>query len=216
MHRTIRNFSLLGSVFLITLLGLLFSRYRLKARANRALEQASEQRERAARAELTHFSLVNIMGELATVLAHVLRQPLTYLSEYHKPYGAENYNRPNLIRTRGDWDGWLGFFLRGVFEVSEAAAATIHAILRLREEVRETLRLQLSANPNALNLLDRLFERPVVSVNLIAEWLGCTYPTASTLVEQFVKLGLLRETTGRQRDRRYQYDQYLALFGVGA
>ena len=144
----------------------------------------------------------------------VLRQPLLYLSEYLKLYRAEYYSRLNLIRTRGDWEGWLGFFLRGVREVSEAAAATIHAILRLREEARQTLSAQLGANPNALRLLDRLFERPVVNINLVAEWLECTYPTASALVAQFVELGLLRETTGRQRDRRYQYDAYLQLFGA--
>jgi C4-dicarboxylate-specific signal transduction histidine kinase len=77
IQRIVRNVSLAGSVLLIALVVLLYSRYRLKSRANRALAEANEQSERAARAELAHFSRVTIMGELATVLAHELKQPLT-------------------------------------------------------------------------------------------------------------------------------------------
>ena len=42
--------------------------------------------------------------------------------------------------------------------------------------------------------------------------LKCSFPTARKYVEQFVELGLLRETTGFQRNRRYRFDAYLSLF----
>jgi len=143
-----------------------------------------------------------------------LRRPLLYLSEYLKLYRAEYYNRLNLIRTRGDWEGWLRFFLQGVYEVSEAAAATVRAILDLRERDREVIAEQLGAAPNAFRLLDGLFRQPLVSIGVVADLLECTFPTASAIVGQFERLGILREISGRRRDRRYQYDEYLRLFGA--
>ena len=63
-----------------------------------------------------------------------------------------------------------------------------------------------------LRLLDFLFEQPLISVRLVEQHLHCSYVTARKLVEQFVELDLVRETTGWQRNRRYRYEPYLALF----
>lgn len=65
---------------------------------------------------------------------------------------------------------------------------------------------------NSLKLLDLLFERPVVNVNLVRDSLDVSYPTANKLIEQFSELGLLEEFTGAQRYRRYRYSPYLVLF----
>lgn len=95
-------------------------------------------------------------------------------------------------------------FLRGVFEVSEAATATARKILGLREQHRQRVKHQ--------TLLDYLFEQPLVSINMVQERLGCGFPTASKYIEQFVAVGILRETTGQSRNRRFRYDPYLTLF----
>ncbi len=59
---------------------------------------------------------------------------------------------------------------------------------------------------------DYLFEQPLVSIQMVQDRLGCAFPTATKYVEQFADEGLLRETTGSQRNRRYRFDPYLALF----
>src|SRR5947208_13215938 len=48
----------------------------------------------------------------------ILHRPLLYLSLYLKAHRTEYYDRLMAIRTDGDWEGWLKFFLRGVWEVS--------------------------------------------------------------------------------------------------
>ena len=68
----------------------------------------------------------------------VLRQPLLYLSYYLKAHRAQYYDRLMAIRHDGDWEGWLKFFLRGVFEVSQAATEVSRAIVDLREDTSET------------------------------------------------------------------------------
>lgn len=141
-----------------------------------------------------------------------LQLPLLYLSYYLKAHRIEYYDRLMAIRNDGNWEGWLGFFLRGIAEVSHAATMTARAILTLREEHRQLIATHMDGSTAGLRLLDQLFEQPLVTVRLIEDRLGCSYATASKLVEAFVQLGLLHETTGWQRNRRFRYNPYLVLF----
>lgn len=138
----------------------------------------------------------------------VLHQPLLYLSHYLKAHRTEYYEHLMAIRHHGDWEGWLKFFLRGVAEVSRSATNTARAILNLREDHRQ----RMGTTVNGQRLLDYLFLHPLLSVRMVEQHLQCTFATASKLVEHGVSLGLLREVTGQQRNRRYRYEPYLALF----
>jgi len=116
------------------------------------------------------------------------------------------------IRNEGNWEGWLKFFLKGIYEVSLSSTETARQILHLRESHREILSQQ-KLGANAHVLLDYLYERPLLTIKSVEVRLGCAYITASKLIEQFETLGLLKEITGGQRSREYQYEPYLALFG---
>jgi len=142
----------------------------------------------------------------------ILQRPLLYLSHYLKARRAEYYDRLMAIRNGGDWEGWLKFFVRGVDEVSRDATETARTILNLREQHRQTIAAKLAGSANGLQLLDVLFEQPVVTIRTVEQRLRCVYATASKLVDQFVRLGLLKEVTGSQRNRRFRYEPYLSLF----
>ena len=142
----------------------------------------------------------------------ILQRPLLYLSHFLWAHRAEYYDRLMAIRNGGDGEGWLKFFVRGVGEVSREATETAQAILQMREEHRRVIGAELGGNAFALPLLDLLFEQPLVTISIVEQRLKCVYVTASKLVEQFVRLGLLKEITGHRRNRRYRYEPYLALF----
>lgn len=141
----------------------------------------------------------------------VLRRPLLYLSAFLKAHRAEYYDRLMAIRERGDWEGWLLFFLRGVESTAGEATRTADAIVDMLELHRGLLH-DLGPGINGVRLLDLLYQRPVVNIGVVIEGLGVTFRTASKLVEQFRSLGLLEEITGGQRNRRFRYTPYLALF----
>jgi Fic family protein len=141
----------------------------------------------------------------------VLHRPLLYLSLYLKRHRLEYYDRLTAVRETGDWEGWLLFFLTGVAETAEEATTTAGAIQRLREQHRELVQEHI-AGSNALRLLDLLFDRPLVDVNLAGDTLGVAFATANKLVEQLQQLGILEEVTGRKRNRVFAYQPYLALF----
>ena len=141
----------------------------------------------------------------------VLHRPLLYLSHYLRQNRAEYYDRLTAIRESGDWEGWLGFFLTGVNATAEEATATSRAIVELREKHRALVQEQ-GLGSNGLRLLDLLFLRPIINVNLVAGKLEVTFATANKLIAPFQEIGLLEETTGGQRNRRFRYSEYLLLF----
>ena len=145
-----------------------------------------------------------------------LERPFLYLSRYMKLHRTEDYDRLMAIRNDGDWEGWLKFFVRGVHETSREATKTARNILRLREDHRRLISENkkdklLSARYYSV-FLEYLFEQPIVTVRMAERCLNCSFLTASKVVRRFVKWGLLHEMTGFERNRRYRYAPYLALF----
>ena len=141
----------------------------------------------------------------------MLRQPLLYLSQYFKLHRTEYYDRLMAIRLRGDWEGWIQFFLRGVVQTAKEATETAERLFELRESHRSLI-LDKGLGQNGLLLLARLFQQPLVNIKVVAAVLGATFPTANRLVSSFEGLGLLEEITGQKRSRVFRYQPYLALF----
>jgi len=141
----------------------------------------------------------------------VLHRPLLYLSLYLKKHRSKYYDRLMAIREEGDWEGWLKFFLQGVAKTAEEATHTANTIVDLQEKHRSLIQ-DHDLGFNGLHLIELLFNRPLVNVNLVKNELDIAFATANNLIREFEKLGLLEETTGGQRNRRYRYTTYLNLF----
>ncbi len=142
----------------------------------------------------------------------ILHRPLLYVSLYLKRHRSQYYDRLMAVRTDGDWEEWLKFFLRGVAEAGRTATETARKILALRDDGRKII-LEALANSNlAQRLFDYLFEQPMFNVRMVEKHLHCSFAKANQLVVQLEERGLLKEITGGQRNRRYKFRPYLALF----
>lgn len=143
----------------------------------------------------------------------VLFKPVLYLSHYFKKHRQAYYEHLQAVRDEGAWEAWLRFFLRGVAEVSQQATETARKILLLREEHRTIITEELGrAAGNGHRVLERLYERPIVSVNDVQEIIGATYQSANDLIKRMAQSGILQELTGHARNRRYLYRSYVQLF----
>ena len=129
---------------------------------------------------------------------------------YFKQNKAEYFALLQATRDTGDWAAWIRFFLTGVAAVSTAAADNAVQITELRERDRRLIATSYRGS-SAAKLLEHLFARPIVDVNSVARATGLTYQYANDLVRRFCDLKILNEVTGRQRDRQFAYDAYLAL-----
>lgn len=146
----------------------------------------------------------------------VLRKPVLYISHYFKRHREEYYNELQSIRTKGTWEQWLKYFLRGVEEVSQQASETARRILIMRERHREMITNNL-AKSSALGhrLLEYLFDHPIVSVKEIETVTGAKYQAANNLVARLVALNILSELSHQKRNRRFMYHEYIRLFQEG-
>ena len=143
----------------------------------------------------------------------ILQRPVLYLSHYFARYRQDYYDHLQAVRDRGDWEGWMLFFLMGVIEVSAEATATARRILLLREDHRRAITDNLGrAAGNGHRVLEHLYERPIISVNSVRSLIGTTYPAANQLVSRLVDSGILREITGYARNRVFAYRSYIDLF----
>ena len=144
----------------------------------------------------------------------ILLKPVLYLSHFFKQHRMKYYERLQAVRDKGDWEGWLAFFLRGIIEVSGEATDTARRILALREDHRAAVTAQLGyAAGNGLRVLETLYRSPIISVANAQKLIGATYPVANNIIARLVKIGILREITGNKRNRRFLYQPYLDIFG---
>jgi Fic family protein len=156
-----------------------------------------------------------LLISLMLVVDGVLSQPFLYLSLYFREHRADYYDALQRIRTHGDWEGWLRFYLIGVEAVANQAADTTRALLELYERDRARLQSLGRATGSALAIYDILRHRIVVSAPKAAEEAGVTWPTANAAFQRLVRLGIVHETTGRQRDRLYTYTRQLEILDRG-
>ncbi|HKN19171.1 MAG TPA: Fic family protein, partial [Dissulfurispiraceae bacterium] len=145
----------------------------------------------------------------------VLTKPLLYLSYFFKKRRQEYYDRLSLVRENGDYEQWVSFFLTGVIEISDSAIDTSKRILELQSNHRNLLWKKKISSPLAVGILEKLFYVPYVSVNDVAKEFSISFQAASTLVAQFEKARILKEITGRKRDKRYIYADYINILSEG-
>jgi Fic family protein len=156
-----------------------------------------------------------LLVSLMLVVDGVLSQPFLYLSLYFREQRTDYYDALQRVRTHGDWEGWLGFYLIGVEVVARQAADTVTALVTLFEQDRSRIRTLGRAAGSALQVYDVLRRRIVVSIPGLAREAGVTWPTAKAALERLRGLGIVVESTGRRRDRLYTYTSQLEILNRG-
>jgi Fic family protein len=125
---------------------------------------------------------------------------------------VEYYEHLQKIRDEGDWESWLKFFLRGVYEVAQEATTTARNIVLLKERHRDVITENISSAANAYRLLDYLYERPIITVKGAAKVTGLSYANANNLISDFTKNGILHHMDTFKRNRRFIYSDYFTMF----
>lgn len=143
----------------------------------------------------------------------ILNKPLLYLSAFFEKNKSLYYDNLNFVRTKNDLKQWIKYFLVGVEETAELASQTLSKILELKNKWEFDINERFGKRANNANLLlQYLFKRPVVHVNQVKDLTQTSYKTANDLVNDFVKVGILEEMTGQQRNRVFVFQEYIDLF----
>ena len=154
---------------------------------------------------------------ITLLLVHnrVLRNPLLYLSLYFKQHRQTYYELLNRLRDHGDWEEWLYFFLDGVAQTAERAALTARQLLDLFDNDAALIQQQGRTASSALRIHRALQERPILSLREAGERAGLASTATATGMRLLESQGIVREITGRERDRRYCYQRYIEILSEG-
>jgi Fic family protein len=145
----------------------------------------------------------------------VLARPLLYLSLYLKQNRDAYYEHLQRVRTEGAWETWLSFFLEGIAEVAHATTETTRRIVQMVERDRKRIHELGRGAATALRVHDRAIHRVVLRAPWVARELSLSEPPVYAAISRLEAVGMLREVTGRRRDKLYVYDEYLALLNEG-
>jgi len=145
----------------------------------------------------------------------VLREPMLYLSLYLKQHRARYYELLDGVRRDGDWEAWIDFFADGVAETAEGAVATARRLLDIAAKDRDRIAgLRREAGSAAL-VHELLQQVPVCNIPRLVKMSHLTVPTVTKALDVLGRLHIVRELTGKKRDRVYGYDGYMKILTEG-
>jgi Fic family protein len=150
---------------------------------------------------------------LYLVSSKLLAKPTLYLSAFFEKNKSLYYDNLTRVRTHNDLTQWLKFFLEGIRQTAQNSIETFRAIIALRQEIEYQAILTLGKKTKlAQNFLHFLYSKPITDSQETAKQLSVNPSTALRLMDDFVRLGILKEITGYKRNRVFVFEKYLKLF----
>jgi cell filamentation protein, protein adenylyltransferase len=143
----------------------------------------------------------------------ILTKPLLYLSAYLEQHRTRYMDLMLAVSQKGEWQNWIAFFLRGIAEQAMDGVERATKLMALWQDYRkrlQTARMSILAQ----NLVDQLFQQPAMNVGLAQKLLEVSFASAQNNVMRLVSMGILKEVTGRKRDRIFIAPEILQLTGA--
>ena len=144
----------------------------------------------------------------------LLAKPALYLSDFFERNKTQYVDHLMAVRTANQLKPWLIFFLHGVKETAEHSIQVFKTVLALKERIeREVLpHFSTRRQANAQALVQMLYQRPAIDIKMVAATMDLNTNTATSLITDFVKHGVLVEVTGHRRNRIFMFREYIAIF----
>lgn len=145
----------------------------------------------------------------------VLTTPALYISYFLKKNRVEYYDRMTEVRTKGNYEQWIKFFLQAIMESAEDAVATIDELIALHDANVAVISRLGRAAKNAILVFNYLESNPIIEIRKTSEALGIAFNTVSSAVNRLVDAGILIQTSGISRNRTFVYEAYLDILRKG-
>ncbi|MBD0392047.1 Fic family protein [Wolbachia endosymbiont of Pentalonia nigronervosa] len=154
---------------------------------------------------------------IVILLVHygLLSTPILYPSYYFKKNHLDYYRCLDRVRTHGDFEGWIEYYLNAIKDSSFDAYYRARNIEKLEKDLIDMLQASQhfsNIREIALQALNVLFQLPIINIKELSKKLNKAYNTANNLVLQFVKVRILVEDdNNKNRNKLYRFEPYLEL-----
>lgn len=179
------------------------------------------------RAALTHVQFETIhpfldgngrIGRLLIVLNLIadklLISPIIYPSFFFKKNHFEYYVKLDKVRSEGDFESWVKFFLKSIIESGEDAHKRAQEIEKLEQKILKKIFASKESSlikEQQKEVLTILFQTPVVSIGALQKQIKKTYNTTEKMISKLVKQKILKEITKNKRNKIYVFADYLKV-----
>lgn len=155
--------------------------------------------------------LVRLLPGLALRAEHASPYNSLLFPEYIEKHPGDFTERFMGVVHKGEWQEWIIFFINGIKEQARALSKKVASLAALRKAYHEKLREGRSSALLPV-LTDELFISPAITTAGAAERLRVTFRAAQINIDKLVETGVLREATGKKRNRVYIAPETLAIF----
>lgn len=154
-----------------------------------------------------------LMITLYLVEKGIIQKPVLYLSDFFEKNRAAYYDNLTLVRTQNNLLKWVKFFLIGIIETCNNSSQSLKDIITLKKDCEEKRIYTLGKKVKTAKLLsDYLFQQPIVDAEMVATQTGISLVSSYKLLDDFVRLKILKEMTGAKRNRLFIFEEYFTLF----
>ncbi len=154
---------------------------------------------------------------ITLLLCHekVLNKPMLYLSLYFKTHRQRYYELLNEVRLTGDWEAWLDFFADAVIYTSTQAVKTARQLMKLSAKDEQRINNLKRISGSAHLIHKAMLERPIASPNWVQKKTQLSPATVNACLRKLELSGIVKEITGRKRNRIYSYVEYIQIMNKG-
>lgn len=149
---------------------------------------------------------------LYLVYKNVLKRPILYLSDFFERHRSLYYDNLMRVRTHGDINQWLKFFLAGVIETSKKGVDTLDSIMQMKQSIEKQLDTLGKRSADTRLVVDHMYKKPIVSAKELVTVTGRSPQTVYNLLADLEKLEIIKEITGAHRYKLYKFEQYIDCF----
>ncbi|OJG64606.1 hypothetical protein RV07_GL003982 [Enterococcus malodoratus] len=155
------------------------------------------------------------VGRLLIILflleKEVIKTPVLYISLELKRNQFEYYDRMMAVRTTGNYEQWVKFFLEVVTHTAKNATKKIEQLSKLIDVDRAKIGEKRYRSNTVKNIYEFLLKHPLVTVNGLAEYFDLGFVSINNAIRQLEELGIVIQTTRGKRNRVFSYAKYLEI-----
>ena len=145
----------------------------------------------------------------------ILTTPALYISYFLKKNRIEYYDRMTEVRTKGNYEQWIRFFLQAIAECAEDAIITIDKLTALHNKNEAAIRQTGRATRNTLLVFHYLKANPIIDIQKTADALGISFNTTASAAKKLIDKSILVQTNNKNRNRTFAYEAYLDILRDG-
>ncbi|GEC70716.1 Fic family protein [Flavobacterium flevense] len=142
----------------------------------------------------------------------ILKKPVLYLSDFFERNRQFYYDNLMNVRTKNDLKQWFKFFLVGIIETAKNGIETFDAILKLKKEIEDKIKITGNRSHHLLSIMEFLYQKPTINAFKVVEITGVSQATAYKILEELMVMEILKEITGGKRGKVYVFHNYIQLF----